>query len=89
MKIQFNLSRALVVFFLIITVSVSFPSEPKSQSDAALAELEKGFVSGTANVNGATLHYVRGGTGPVVILLHGFPEDWYEFHKVMPRLAKK
>ena len=27
--------------------------------------------------------------GPTVILLHGFPEDWYAYHKVMPHLAKK
>jgi len=24
-----------------------------------------------------------------VILLHGFPQDWYEFRQIMPRLAKK
>jgi pimeloyl-ACP methyl ester carboxylesterase len=47
-----------------------------------------GFVSGTAQVNGTTLHYVRGGSGPAVILLHGFPEDWYEYHRVIPLLAK-
>jgi pimeloyl-ACP methyl ester carboxylesterase len=40
-------------------------------------------------VNGTTLHYVRGGTGPAVILLHGFPEDWYAYHSVMPLLAKQ
>jgi pimeloyl-ACP methyl ester carboxylesterase len=27
--------------------------------------------------------------GPAVILLHGFPQDWYEFHEIMPRLAKR
>jgi pimeloyl-ACP methyl ester carboxylesterase len=47
------------------------------------------FVSKTAQVHGTTLHYVRGGTGPAVILLHGFPQDWYEFHPIMPRLAKQ
>jgi pimeloyl-ACP methyl ester carboxylesterase len=47
------------------------------------------FASAGAQVNGLTLHYVRGGTGPAVILLHGFPEDWYEYHKVMPGLATK
>jgi pimeloyl-ACP methyl ester carboxylesterase len=57
--------------------------------DPALAELGAGFISAAVNVNGITLHYVRGGTGPAVILLHGFPEDWYEYHKVMPRLARK
>jgi pimeloyl-ACP methyl ester carboxylesterase len=35
------------------------------------------------------LHYVRGGTGSAVILLHGFPEDWYAYHRVMPLLAKQ
>jgi len=61
-----------------------------AQSDAATlaAQLGGGFESSFAEVNGTQLHYVRGGTGPAVILLHGFPEDWYEFRRVMPRLAK-
>ena len=54
-----------------------------------MTKLGKEFMSNTAHVNGTMLHYVRGGTGPAVILLHGFPQDWYEFHKIMPRLAKK
>jgi hypothetical protein len=49
----------------------------------------RGFVSGTAQANGTTLHYVRGRTGSAVILLHRFPEDWYEYHRVMPLLAKQ
>src|ERR1700687_298671 len=47
-----------------------------------------GFRSGSVNANGTTLHYVRGGTGPAVILLYVFPEDRYEFHLITPRLAK-
>jgi pimeloyl-ACP methyl ester carboxylesterase len=57
--------------------------------DRAVPELGADFISATAQVMGITLHYVRGGTGPAVILLHGFPEDWYAYHKVMPRLAQK
>ena len=64
-------------------------AQAKHQIDPGVAKLGKGFVSNTAQVNGTTLHYVRGGTGPAVILLHGFPQDWYEFHRIMPRLAKK
>jgi pimeloyl-ACP methyl ester carboxylesterase len=33
----------------------------------------------TANVNGTTIHYVRGGRGPALVLLHGFPQDWFEW----------
>jgi pimeloyl-ACP methyl ester carboxylesterase len=57
---------------------------------ATLAQqLGSGFQSKLAQVNGTQLHYVRGGSGPAIVLLHGFPEDWYEFRLVIPRLAKR
>ena len=34
------------------------------------------------------MHYVIGGQGDPVVLLHGWPQTWYEWHKVMPALAK-
>ena len=46
-------------------------------------------MSETAGLNGTTLHYVRGGQGPAVILIHGFPQDWFEYHAIMPRSAKQ
>jgi pimeloyl-ACP methyl ester carboxylesterase len=51
--------------------------------------LGKDFSSETATVNGTTLHYVRGGEGPPIILIHGFPQDWFEYRAIMPRLAKR
>lgn len=56
--------------------------------DSAAAGLGDAFVARKANVNGTTLGYVRGGTGPAVILLHGFPQDWSVFRRIMPRLAR-
>jgi pimeloyl-ACP methyl ester carboxylesterase len=47
-----------------------------------------GFVEKTAQVNGVTLNYATGGTGPAVVLLHGYPETWYMWRKVMPALAE-
>src|SRR5262245_141339 len=47
------------------------------------------FSSAHAQVNGTNLHYVRGGRGPPIILIHGFPEDWAEYQAIMPRLAKR
>jgi predicted alpha/beta-fold hydrolase len=85
--IQFTLLRALAVCLLVTTVRLSAQPATKSQLDPAVSELGNGFVSSTAKVNGTTLYYVHGGAGPSVILLHGFPEDWFEFHKLMPRLA--
>ncbi len=39
-------------------------------------------------VNGTELHYVSAGTaGSPILLVHGFPETWWTFHKVIPLLA--
>jgi pimeloyl-ACP methyl ester carboxylesterase len=46
------------------------------------------FSHHTATVNGIQLHYVMGGKGDPVVLLHGWPETWYSWHRVMPDLAK-
>lgn len=41
-----------------------------------------------ARVNGTELHYVSAGTdGSPVLLVHGFPETWWAFRKLIPRLA--
>ena len=66
-----------------------FSEKTKDGKNAAVVELGDGFSSNLAKVNNTTLHYVRGGSGPAVILLHGFPQNWYEYHKVMPELAKR
>lgn len=87
MTIRCNPLKALIVLSIACAgMSARFPAQ--AQIDPAVAELGEGFLSGAADVNGTTLHYVRGGTGPAVILLHGFPQDWYEFHEVMPRVAQ-
>jgi pimeloyl-ACP methyl ester carboxylesterase len=39
-----------------------------------------------AAVNGVELHYVEAGRGPLVVLLHGFPEFWYSWRKQIPAL---
>ena len=38
-------------------------------------------------VNGIRLHWVEQGQGPLVVLLHGFPEFWYAWRHQIPALA--
>ena len=38
-------------------------------------------------VNGIRLHWVEQGEGPLVVLLHGFPEFWYAWRHQVPALA--
>ena len=41
-----------------------------------------------AHVNGTTLHYAAAGTtGSPILLVHGFPETWRAFRKLIPLLA--
>ncbi|MER7789673.1 alpha/beta hydrolase [Streptomyces sp. NPDC097640] len=59
-------------------------------SDAELAQsLEGGFESRHAEVNGLDLHYVIGGQGRPLFLLGGWPQTWWQFHKIMPELARR
>jgi pimeloyl-ACP methyl ester carboxylesterase len=46
------------------------------------------FSHHMTTVNGIQIHYVIGGHGDPVVLLHGWPETWYAWHHVMPALAK-
>src|SRR3954449_8790260 len=41
----------------------------------------------TCDVGGITIHYVEAGRGPLVVLLHGFPEFWYSWRHQIPALA--
>ncbi|HMQ07373.1 MAG TPA: alpha/beta hydrolase [Saprospiraceae bacterium] len=36
--------------------------------------------------NGLTFHVKESGEGPLLLLLHGFPEFWHSWHKVIPLL---
>ncbi|GII02130.1 alpha/beta fold hydrolase [Planobispora takensis] len=47
-----------------------------------------GFSHGRVAVDGGTLHYVRGGSGPALLLLHGWPQTWEMWRPVMPELAR-
>ncbi|WP_329579912.1 alpha/beta fold hydrolase [Streptomyces sp. NBC_01361] len=42
-----------------------------------------------ASLNGTELHYISAGTtGSPVMLVHGFPETWWVFHKLIPLLSE-
>jgi len=39
-------------------------------------------------VNGLDMHVAEAGAGPLVVLLHGFPELWYSWRHQLPVLAR-
>jgi len=59
-------------------------------SDAELASSLGGdFTSRHAEVDGIRLHYVSGGGGAPLLLLGGWPQTWWQWHKVLPALARR
>ncbi len=42
-----------------------------------------------ADLGEVVLHYVVAGEGPPVVLLHGWPQTWWEWRHVIPPLAEK
>lgn len=55
---------------------------------APIGRTVRGVTHHRVAVNGTTLHYVSAGTtGSPVLLVHGFPETWWTFHKLIPLLA--
>ena len=45
------------------------------------------WVHREENVGNLRLHWVEAGEGPLVLLLHGFPEHWLAWRKQLPALA--
>jgi pimeloyl-ACP methyl ester carboxylesterase len=81
---------------------ITLAQQQQPQPQANLTSTEKQLLSGgisfqidnvtfshhTAPVNGIQMHYVIGGYGNPVVLLHGWPETWYEWRHIMPALTK-
>src|ERR671911_2177826 len=62
--------------------------QPSFNEDASFDIGNVTFSHNMVSVNGIQLHYVTGGQGDPIVLLHGWPETWYEWRHIMPALAK-
>lgn len=71
---------------VLLAMSLSQPVQAQIPDSVAF---QRTFGDREAVVNGVRLHYVIGGVGSPVLLIHGFPETWYAWRKVMPLLAKR
>ena len=98
--VVFIVSASISIFNMGSISSQTLFAQQQSQSNFTSAEqqlLTEGnsfeidnvtFSEHTASVNGIQMHYVIGGQGDPIVLLHGWPQTWYEWRHVMPALAK-
>jgi pimeloyl-ACP methyl ester carboxylesterase len=79
----------LLRFLTTIMAALLIPYAAGAQDSRQRASLS-GFEHGDAQLDdGVRIHYLIGGAGPPIVLLHGYPETWYAWHKVMPQLAAR
>jgi pimeloyl-ACP methyl ester carboxylesterase len=56
---------------------------------ARAADFESRVKHGYADSNGVKIHYATIGSGPLIVMIHGFPDYWYTWRKQMEGLADK
>jgi pimeloyl-ACP methyl ester carboxylesterase len=72
---------ALVCLVTLLT-TITFAAVVKPATPSA------GFKNQYATVNGVKIHYVIGGKGEPLLLIHGFGQNWYMWNRLLPELSK-
>ncbi len=83
------IAAGLVGGFLLARKIAYAPPDPEVERRADETARSGPWTHGFRMVNGLRLHYAEIGSGPLVVLLHGFPECWYEWHMIMPSLGAR
>jgi len=52
-------------------------------------EIERQVTHGYATNHGVRIHYATLGKGPLIVLIHGFPDYWLTWRNLMPILAEQ
>lgn len=67
---------------MVMTISVY------AQSDAKPALPPANFKSAMATVNNIKIHYMIGGSGEPLVLLHGYGQNWFMWNRLLPEFSK-
>lgn len=70
---------AILLFAATITLSTQAQSPANPPAN---------FKHQTTHVNGVNIHYVIGGKGELLVLVHGFGQNWYMWNRILPELSK-
>ncbi len=88
-------TAAALVLTILLTIGTAACSTPTADDipPHAVATQNDPAFQGTfrhefAEVDGVRMHYVTGGSGTPVVLIHGWPQTWYGWWPIMPALAE-
>ena len=75
---------AVLIAALLLLLGAVRPLQAQPAGDA------RGKLShSTTEINGVDYHYVESGSGPAVVLLHGWPVTWRHWVPIIPTLAER
>jgi len=72
------------LLFVFVVVATTF-----ARSRTAGADVADRVQHDYADSNGVKIHYASLGTGPLVVMIHGFPDYWYTWRHQMEGLADR
>ena len=84
-----DLPVSLVAALSILASTLAADDKPKKDNDKLEAEEADLGEHGFADSDGVKIHYVTSGQGPLIVLIHGFPDYWYSWRAQMPELASR
>jgi len=85
LTLQKQSRRAFIASLIILGAALMLVSSPVL---AAAQKVPAGFSERYATVNGVRLHYLIGGTGSPVVLLHGYAQTGHMWRPLMQPLSK-
>jgi pimeloyl-ACP methyl ester carboxylesterase len=80
--------RALAAVLAVFMASVLADAAQAAKGPVRAPQLPAGFTDKYVQTGDLRQHAVIGGRGPALLLVHGWPENWYAWRLVMPALAK-
>jgi len=92
--VNFRLPRSRRLMAAVFTLALGLASTTlaASASDKPTSShgevMPAGFSEHKTQVAGTGINYVIGGHGPTLVLIHGYPQTWYEWRGIMPALSK-
>jgi pimeloyl-ACP methyl ester carboxylesterase len=91
-RLRLPRSRRLVAAVFALALGLGSITLTASASDERAPtpgeQMPAGFSEHKTQIAGIGINYVTGGHGPTLVLIHGYPQTWYEWHDIMPALAQ-
>ena len=74
--------------WLLVALALILNLRAHAADGAPLLDIERQVTHGFATNDGVRIHYARLGEGPLVVMIHGFPDCWLTWRVQMQALAR-